>query len=54
MCSSETFTLNARGRLLTFCFPGDVTVGVLHDGEPGNGLRDKITLVSRELARMLG
>lgn len=51
---AETFTLNARGRLLTFCFPGDVTVGVLHDGEPGNGLRDKITLVSRELARMLG
>jgi hypothetical protein len=51
---AETFTLNARGRLLTFCFPGDVTVGVLHDGEPGSGLRDKITLVSRELARMLG
>lgn len=51
---AETFTLNARGRLLTFCFPGDVTVGVLHDGEPGHGLRDKITLVSRELARMLG
>jgi hypothetical protein len=51
---AETFTLNARGRLLTFCFPGEVTVGVLHDGEPGNGLRDKITLVSRELARMLG
>lgn len=51
---AETFTLNARGRLLTFCFPGDVTIGVLHDGEPGTGLRDKITLVSRELARMLG
>jgi hypothetical protein len=51
---AETFTLNARGRLLTFCFPGEVTIGVLHDGEPGNGLRDKVTLVSRELARMLG
>lgn len=50
---AETFTLNAGGRLLTFCFPGDVTVGVLHRGEPGTGLRDKITLVARELARML-
>ena len=50
---AETFTLNAGGRLLTFCFPGEVTVGVLHRGEPGTGLRDKITLVARELARLL-
>jgi hypothetical protein len=50
---AETFTLNAGGRLLTFCFPGEVTVGVLHQGEPGTGLRDKITLVARELARLL-
>jgi len=50
---AETFTLNAGGRLLTFCFPGSVTVGVLHRGEPGTGLRDKVTLVARELARML-
>jgi hypothetical protein len=51
---AETFTLNAGGRLLTFCFPGNTTVGVLHDTEPSNGLRDKITLIARELARMLG
>gem|GEM_PF-2785414 len=50
---AETFTLNAGGRLLTFCFPGEVSVGVLHQGEPGTGLRDKITLVARELARLL-
>lgn len=51
---AETFTLNAGGRLLTFCFPGDTIIGVLHDVEPSNGLRDKITLIARELARMLG
>ncbi len=51
--SAETFTLNAGGRLLTFCFPGSTTVAVLHENEPSTGLRDKITLISRELARML-
>lgn len=51
---AETFTLNAGGRLLTFCFPGDTIIGVLHDVEPSTGLRDKITLIARELARMLG
>lgn len=51
---AETFTLNAGGRLLTFCFPGETIIGVLHDVEPSNGLRDKITLIARELARMLG
>lgn len=51
---AETFTMNAGGRLITFCFPGSVTVGVLHQSEPSTGLRDKITLVARELARMLG
>ena len=30
------------------------TVAVLHENEPSNGLRDKITLIARELARMLG
>jgi len=50
---AETFTLNAGGRLLTFCFPGETTVAVLHDDEPSTGLRDKITLIARELARML-
>ena len=51
---AETFTLNAGGRLLTFCFPGETIIGVLHDDEPSNGMRDKITLIARELARMLG
>lgn len=51
---AETFTLNAGGRLLTFCFPGDSIIGVLHDAEPSVGMRDKITLIARELARMLG
>lgn len=51
---AETFTLNASDRLITFCFPGSTTVGVLHDDEPSTGLRDKITLIARELARMLG
>lgn len=51
---AETFTLNAGGRLLTFCFPGSATVGVLHDVEPSEGLRDKVTLIARELVRMLG
>lgn len=51
---AETFTLNAGGRLLTFCFPGESIVGVLHDEEPSTGMRDKITLIARELARMLG
>jgi hypothetical protein len=51
---AETFTLNATGRLLTFCFPGDSIVGVLHHEEPTTGMRDKITLIARELARMQG
>lgn len=51
---AETFTLNAGNRLITFCFPGSATVGVLHDEEPSTGLRDKITLIARELTRMLG
>jgi hypothetical protein len=50
---AETFTLNAGGRLLTFCFPGESIIGVLHDDEPSTGMRDKITLIARELARML-
>ena len=51
---AETFTLNAGGRLLTFCFPENSIIGVLHDVEPSTGMRDKITLIARELARMLG
>lgn len=51
---AETFTLNAGGRLITFCFPGSSIVGVLHNVEPSTGMRDKITLIARELDRMLG
>ena len=50
---AETFTMNAGDRLMTFCFPEDTTLGVLHDAEPSVGLRDKITLIARELSRML-
>ncbi|HYF33841.1 MAG TPA: hypothetical protein VD994_01015, partial [Prosthecobacter sp.] len=50
---AETFTLNAGDRLMTFCFPEGATLGVLHDAEPTLGLRDKITLIARELSRML-
>ncbi|MDZ4287338.1 MAG: hypothetical protein U0984_05240 [Prosthecobacter sp.] len=50
---AETFTLNAGDRLMTFCFPDAVILGVLHDEEPTLGLRDKITLIARELSRML-
>jgi hypothetical protein len=51
---AETFTLNAGDRLMTFCFPESTILGVLHDEEPSLGLRDKITLIARELSRMLG
>ncbi len=51
---AETFTLGARNRTLTFCFPGDLVVGVLHPSEPTLALRDKITLFARELDRALG
>lgn len=51
---AETFTLTSGDRLMTFCFPEHAILGVLHDAEPSLGLRDKITLIGRELARMLG
>jgi hypothetical protein len=50
---AETFTLNSGDRLMTFCFPEGAILGVLHDAEPSLGLRDKITLIARELSRML-
>ncbi len=53
IADAETFTLNAGTRLITFCYPGDIILGVLHENEPTTGLRDKITLVARELVRML-
>ena len=51
---AETFTLNVRSSVLTFCFAGNVIVGVLNDGEPRNGLRGEIRLVSHELALIIG
>lgn len=53
IADAETFTLNAGDRLMTFCFPEGTILGVLHDDEPTVGLRDKITLIARELSRML-
>lgn len=51
---AETFTLTSGDRLMTFCFPEGAILGVLHDAAPSLGLRDKITLIARELSRMLG
>lgn len=50
---AETFTMNSGDRLMTFCFPEGAILGVLHDTEPTLGLRDKITLIARELSRMV-
>lgn len=50
---AETFTLMSGDRLMTFCFPDRAILGVLHDADPSLGLRDKITLIARELSRML-
>lgn len=50
---AETFTMNSGDRLMTFCFPERAILGVLHDAEPTLGLRDKITLIARELSRMI-
>lgn len=52
--NAETFTLTSGDRLMTFCFPDEAILGILHDAEPSLGLRDKITLIARELSRMLG
>lgn len=50
---AETFTLNTDSRLITLCFPGEVTLALLHDREPTLGLRDKLTLIARQLDRMV-
>lgn len=54
IADAETFTLNTDSRLITLCFPGTVTLGILHDREPSLGLRDKLTLIARQLAHMVG
>ena len=50
---AETFTLNTDNRLITFCFPSQGALGVLHDREPTLGLRDKLTLLARQMGRMI-
>ena len=50
---AETLSITAGDRLITFCFQDELTFGVLHaDAEPPAGLREKITLLSRELAAL--
>jgi hypothetical protein len=53
IADAETFTLNTESRLITLCFPGAVTLGILHDREPSLGLRDKLTLIARQLEQMV-
>ena len=50
---AETFTLNTDSRLITLCFPGEVALALLHDREPTLGLRDKLTLIARQLDSMV-
>lgn len=52
---AETLSIAVGDRLLTFCLQQDQSFGVLHTSmEPPSGLREKITLLSRELAQMTG
>lgn len=51
--AAETLNITTGDRLITFCFQNGLTLGVLHtDREPPAGLREKLTLLSRELASM--
>ncbi len=52
IAEAETFTLHSGDRRMTFCFPPGAVLAVLHEGEPGHGQRDKLTLLARELARL--
>lgn len=50
---AETLSIATNDRQITFCFQGGSVFGVLHsDKTPPAGLREKITLLSREVARM--
>lgn len=50
---AETLSIAAGERTITFCFQPDNAFGVLHqDLEPASGLREKITLLGREIARL--
>ena len=51
---AETLSITSGDRLITFSFADALAFGVLHaDREPASGLRDKITLIGRELAAMI-
>lgn len=55
IADAETFSINTNERLMTFSYYEPVALGVLHqDNDLASGLRDKITLVGRELSRMVG
>lgn len=50
---AETLSIAAGERTITFCFQPDNAFGVLHqDNEPASGMREKITLIGREIARL--
>jgi hypothetical protein len=50
---AETLSIAAGERTITFCFQPDNAFGVLHqDNEPASGLREKITLIGREVAKL--
>lgn len=52
---AETLSITLGDRMLTFCLQQEKSLGVLHTGmEPPSGLREKVTLLSRELAQMHG
>ena len=54
IAGAETFSINTNDRLMTFSFHDPIAIGVLHqDSDLAAGLRDKITLVGRELARLV-
>ena len=54
IAGAETFSINTNDRLMTFSFHDPIAIGVLHqDSDLDAGLRDKITLVGRELARLV-
>ncbi len=54
IADAETFSINTNERLMTFSFHPPIALGVLHqDNDLAVGLRDKITLVGRELSRMV-
>ena len=50
---AETLSIPTNDRLITFCFQGGGAFGVLHtDKSIPAGLREKITLLSRDVAQM--